>query len=96
MSLRALLASAFLALGLAAQPVAAKDIATLNEEEVYSLQQRLRDAGCFKGSLDGRITPALAEAVKVCPVQDPMLRIETNMHTAVMYRLGIDRHARRS
>ncbi len=57
MSIRALAVSMFLALGLAAHSAAAKDLAALSEEEVWSLQQRLRDAGCFKAALDGKVTP---------------------------------------
>jgi WD40 repeat protein len=81
-------------LGLAAHSAAAKDLAALSEEEVWSLQQRLRDAGCFKAPLDGKVTTALAEAVKTCPTQDPVLRIQTSMHTAVSYRLAVDRECK--
>ncbi|MGE0034178.1 MAG: caspase family protein [Xanthobacteraceae bacterium] len=94
MSVRALAVSMFLAIGLAAQSAAARDLASLGPDEIRSLQQRLRDAGCYKGAVDGAATPALVEAVKVCPNQEPVLRIETNMHTAVMYRLGIDRECK--
>ena len=41
-----------------------------------------------KARSTARLTPALAEAVKVCPDPGPVLRIETNMHTARQYRLG--------
>jgi hypothetical protein len=41
MSVRALAVSMFLALGLAAQSAAARDLASLGAEEVRSLQQRL-------------------------------------------------------
>src|SRR5262245_24716477 len=80
--------------GLTAHSACAKDLNSLSEEEVWSLQQRLRDAGCFQAALDGKVTPALAEAVKICPDQDPRLRIETGVHNAVMYRLSVDRECK--
>jgi hypothetical protein len=54
------------------------------------LQQRLRDAGCLKAALDGKVSPALGAAVKACPDQEPVLRIETGMHTAPIRRIGVD------
>ncbi len=71
-------------LGPAAHSAAAKDLAALSEDEVWSLQRRPRDAGCFKAPIDGKITATLAEAVKTCPTQDPVLRIQTSMHIAVL------------
>src|SRR5262245_46897817 len=73
---------------------AAKELTALNEEEVLSLQHRLRAAGCFKEQVDGKVTPALADAVKICPSQDPVLRFEANVHTAAVYRIGVDRACR--
>jgi len=80
--------------GMAAHSALAKDLAALGEEEVLSLQHRLRAAGCFKASVDGKVTPALADAIKICPSQDPILRFESNVHTAVVYRIGIDRECK--
>ncbi len=94
MSVRALVVSVFLTSCLAAQPAAAQDLALLGEDEIRSLQQRLSDAGCYKAAVDGKVTPALAEAVRYCPSPNPVLGIDTSMHTAVIYRLGIDRECK--
>ena len=42
----------------------------------------------------GTASAATAEALKRCPVMDPMLRIETGMHTAIISRIGVDRACR--
>ena len=47
--------------------------------EIETLQKRLTDDGCYAGPIDGQAS----DAVKNCPDQDPVLRIETGMHTAV-------------
>jgi hypothetical protein len=52
--------------GLAAIPEApARDLSAMNSEEVTILQQRLTDAGCYTGAIDGRRLgdppPALAD-----------------------------------
>ena len=49
------------------------------------LEQRLTDAGCYKGAIDGKASRALDDAIKVCPDQSPFLRIETGMHTAPIF-----------
>jgi WD40 repeat protein len=69
---------------------AAQELAALKQEEVFTLQQRLRDAGCYTAAINGIVGPALAAAVKACPSQDPILRIETGMHTAKIWRIAVD------
>jgi WD40 repeat protein len=59
-------------------------------DEIKALEQRLTDAGCYKGAIDGAASAALDGAVKACPDQRPFLRIETGMHTAPIRRIGVD------
>ena len=61
-----------------------------SREETLTLQRRLTDAGCYKGAIDGAPSAALEAAVKACPDQRPVLRIETGMHTAMIWRIGVD------
>ena len=61
-----------------------------SREETLTLQRRLTDAGCYKGATDGAASAALDEAVKACPDQTPVLRIEAGMHTAAIWRIGVD------
>ena len=61
-----------------------------SREETLTLQQRLTDAGCYHGAIDGAPSAALDAAVKACPDQRPMLRIETGMHTATIRKVGVD------
>ena len=61
-----------------------------SREETLTLQKRLTDAGCYQGAIDGAASAALDAAVKACPDQAPVLRIETGMHTAVIRRIGVD------
>jgi WD40 repeat protein len=77
-------------LAVASLAVAAQELATLTQEEVFVLQQRLRDAGCYTAAINGIVGPELAAAVKACPSQDPILRIETGMHTASIRRIAVD------
>lgn len=58
---------------------------------IETLQRRLADAGCYRGPLDGRDSAALQAAIKACPSQEPVLLIETGMHTAPVKRIGVDR-----
>jgi WD40 repeat protein/uncharacterized caspase-like protein len=64
--------------------------AQMNADEIKALEQRLTDAGCFKGAIDGATSAALDEAIKACPDQRPFLRIETGMHTAPLNSIGAD------
>jgi dipeptidyl aminopeptidase/acylaminoacyl peptidase len=59
-------------------------------EETLTLQQRLTDAGCYHGAIDGAPSEVLDEAIKACPDQRPVLRIETGMHTAQIKLVGVD------
>ena len=61
-----------------------------SREETLTLQQRLTDAGCYQDAIDGAKGAALDEAVKACPDQRPVLRIETGMYTATISRVGVD------
>src|SRR5271168_2058785 len=61
-----------------------------SREETLTLQKRLTDAGCYQGAIDGAPSAALDAAVKACPDQAPVLRIETGMHTAIINRIGVD------
>ena len=76
--------------GLASGRAAALDPAKMSADEIKALQQRLTDAGCYKGAIDGTTSGALDEAIKACPDQRPFLRIETGMHTAPIARIGVD------
>ena len=59
--------------------------------EIRALEQRLTDAGCYKGSIDGTASAALDDAIKACPDQRPFLRIEIGMHTAPpIWAIGVD------
>src|ERR1700737_3837933 len=77
-------------LAVATLAVAAQELATLTQEEVFVLQQRPRDAGCYTAAINGIVGPEVAAAVKACPSQAPLLRIETGMHTASIRRIGVD------
>ena len=59
-------------------------------EETLTLQQRLTDAGCYHGAIDGAPSEPLDAAVKACPDQRPVLRIETGMHTLTIAGIGVD------
>jgi Caspase domain/WD domain, G-beta repeat len=86
--------AAFLALasfaGLAAGHAADLDPAQMSADAIKALEQRLTDAGCYKGAVDGNPSAALDDAIKACPDQRPFLRIETGMHTARINRIGVD------
>jgi WD40 repeat protein len=68
----------------------ARDLKTMAADEIRVLQQRLSDAGCYKGPVDGQAKPSLTTAQKYCPDQDPVLRIETGMHVAGIRRMSAD------
>jgi WD40 repeat protein len=59
-------------------------------DDTLTLQRRLTDAGCYAGAIDGARSAALEAAVKACPDQRPVLRIETGMHTAMINQIGVD------
>ena len=64
--------------------------AQMSADEIKSLEERLTDADCYQGAIDGKASEALDAAIKACPDQRPFLRIETGMHTAVINRIGVD------
>jgi hypothetical protein len=72
----------------------AADLRTMSPADIRALQQRLADAQCYSGAIDGTPSQATGAAVKTCPVMDPILSIETGMHTAEINRIGVDRECR--
>ena len=46
----------------------------MSGDEIKALQQRLAADGCYQGAIDGQASGALADAIKACPSQDPILR----------------------
>lgn len=68
----------------------ARDLSDMPSDEIAALQQRLTADGCYQDAIDGQASPALQNAIKACPSQDPILRIETGMHIAPIYRIGTD------
>jgi WD40 repeat protein/uncharacterized caspase-like protein len=68
----------------------AKDLAAMSTVEIQVLQQRLTDAGCYTGPVDGQPSAATDQAKKICPGQDPILRIEAGMHTAKIKGVAVD------
>jgi WD domain, G-beta repeat len=75
-----------------AAPARAADVdpSNMSADAIKALKQRLTDAGCYTGAIDGKASSALGEAIKACPDQRPFLRIETGMHTTVIKRIGVD------
>lgn len=62
----------------------------MSSDEIKALEQRLSNAGCYTGAIDGIAGGALAKAIETCPDQRPFLRIETGMHAALMRGVGVD------
>jgi WD40 repeat protein len=88
-------ALAILALVLASSSAAqSRDLADMSGPQIKALQQRLVNAGCFRGAVDGQANAALQAAISACPSQDPILRIETGMHVSTIWRIGVDRACR--
>jgi WD40 repeat protein len=87
-------AAAVAALAMSAATSAARDLNTMSGDEIRVLQQRLTDAACYKGPIDGRTSTVLEKAQKSCPDQDPVLRIETGMHIATIKRISADAQCR--
>jgi len=69
----------------------ATDVSKMNADEIKALQQRLLDGGCYQGAIDGQARPTLQDAIEACPSQDPVLRIETGMHIAAIWRIGVNK-----
>jgi WD40 repeat protein len=67
------------------------DLATMSPADIRALQQRLTDAKCYSGPIDGVAIGAMMGALKACPRMDPALTIETGMHTAQIWRVSVDR-----
>ena len=64
--------------------------------ETAILQQRLTEAGCYQGPIDGQPSAVLAQAEKACPDQNPKLRIETGTHLSAIWGLSVDRRCTRA
>jgi hypothetical protein len=86
--------SGLLALPLAVLVSAAQPAAADGTQEVRSLQQRLTDARCYSGPLDGVMNPSVTDAAKRCPGTDPVLTIETGMHVAAIRQISVDKSCR--
>src|SRR5277367_2765933 len=71
-------------------PATAEDVSTPSRDETVTLQRRLTEGGCYNGAIDGAPSEALDGAVKACPDQAPVLRIEAGMHTASINSIGVD------
>ena len=69
---------------------AATDISAMQPSEIAALQKRLSDSGCYAGPLDGTASRMTSDAVKRCPDQDPVLRIETGMHVGAIKQIAVD------
>ena len=63
-------------------------------DEIKAQQQRLAANFCYQGANKGQASGAVAEAIKACPSQDPILRFETWMHVAKISRIGVERACR--
>src|ERR1700687_3324392 len=94
MSIRTSIMAALFGLVVATASSAAQELSSMSRDEVVALQRRLIDNGCYTGALDGIAGPAVEAAVKACPGSQPMLRIETGMHTALIYRISTDDQCR--
>jgi WD40 repeat protein len=70
---------------------AASNPTPASDDEIAALQQRLTANGCYQGPVNGQTSPALENAIKACPSQNPFLRIETGMHVAMINRIGVDK-----
>ena len=76
--------------GLSAPGRAATDLTTMQPAEIEALQKRLADDGCYAGPINGQASSATKAAVKACPDQSPVLRIETGMHLAAINKMATD------
>ncbi len=72
----------------------ARDLSSMSGEEVKLLQQRLTDAECYTGAVDGTASEAVEAAKNACPDQEPILRIETGMHVAPIRSIAVDAQCR--
>ncbi|MHB8883567.1 MAG: WD40 repeat domain-containing protein [Methylovirgula sp.] len=68
----------------------ARDLSAMTGAEIKILAQRLTNAGCYRGPIDTTPSAALQAAQKSCPDQQPILRIETGMHRARIWRIAAD------
>ena len=80
--------------GLSGPGHAETDLSTMQPSEIEALQKRLTDCACYAGPIDGQASAATTQAVKACPDQNPVLRIETGTHTAPIRSIGVDASCR--
>ena len=81
--------------GFAPARTAGLDPAQMSVDGIKALEQRLTDAGCYKGAIDGNASAALHDAIETCPDQRPFLRIEIGMHSAPpIWAIGADADCR--
>jgi hypothetical protein len=90
-ALRAITALSILTIAIA-EPSGARELSAMSGEEIKVLQQRLSNAGCYRGAFDGKATVGLQTSVKACPDQEPALRIETGMHVGQISNMAVDAH----
>jgi len=90
MRIHVFITAALLGLLSATHGAVAQDVAAMSDEDLFVLQPRLKDSGCYIGVLDRNRSPALEAAIKDCPSQRPVLMIETGMHTAPIERISVD------
>ncbi len=67
----------------------AVDFDKMTEAEIRQLQIRLKDAGCLRGAVDGVAGESTRQATTRCPDMTPKLRIEAEMHSAFLKRIGL-------
>jgi WD40 repeat protein len=72
-------------------PALAINLDSMSPTDIRALQQRLTDAKCYSGPIDGTASAAVTAALGACPVMDPVLSIDTGMHTTKISRVGVDR-----
>jgi hypothetical protein len=86
-------AAVILIAGLPATTAGAGELKTTSPADIYALQRRLTDVGCYTGPLDGTASPATEAAAQACAA-DPVLTIEAGMHTTPIRSIGVDRACR--
>lgn len=68
----------------------ASRLSGMSSAEIKVLQQRLSADGCYQDAIDGKSSGNLENAIKACPDQKPVLRIETGLHQGPVWRVAAD------
>jgi hypothetical protein len=63
MRIHVFITAALLGLLSATHGVVAQDVAAMSDEDLFVLQRRLKDSGCYIGVLDRNRSPALEAAI---------------------------------